>query len=129
MPFFGIHPEDPAAMISPFSSAISAGGLVFCSGQIGIDPKSRKLFSMDIEAQLTQAVENLGFVLETQGCTLDDTTRLNVYLLDLNDLRKVDDILVQYFTNRPSRTVLGVSALPSGAKVMLDVIALIPSRK
>ena len=114
----------PAA-IGPYSQAVQAGGFVFCSGQIPLDPESGTLIEGSIEVQTRRVLDNLRAVLEAAGCSTDDVVRTTIFLADLGDFAAVNAIYAEYFSEPyPSRSTVGVASLPRGAKVEIDAIAL-----
>lgn len=114
--------------VGPYSQAIVAGGFVFASGQIPLDPASGKLVEGDIEAQAARVLDNLSKVLEAAGSSLDHVVRASVYLADLADFPRVNAVYARYFTAdpKPARTTVQVAALPLGAQVEIDAIATLP---
>ena len=111
--------------VGPYSQAIVAGGFVFASGQIPLDPASGKLVEGDIEAQTARVLDNLSKVLEAAGSSLDHVVRTSVYLVDLAVFPRVNAVYARYFTAdpKPARTTVQVAALPLGAQVEIDAIA------
>jgi 2-iminobutanoate/2-iminopropanoate deaminase len=113
----------PAA-IGPYSQAIDAGGFVFLSGQVPIDPKTGELVKGDISVQTDRALDNLGAVLEAAGCAFGDVVKTTIYLVDLGDFQAVNTTYGKRFTAAPpARATVQVSALPKGARVEIDAIA------
>jgi 2-iminobutanoate/2-iminopropanoate deaminase len=113
----------PAA-IGPYSQAIAAGDLVFCSGQIGLDPASGTLVPGGVAAETERVLESLEAVLGAAGCGLADVVRTTVYLVDLADFPVVNELYAKAFpAPHPSRSTVGVAALPRGARVEIDAIA------
>ncbi|MFA5312989.1 MAG: Rid family detoxifying hydrolase [Methanomassiliicoccales archaeon] len=110
--------------VGPYSQAIVANGLVFCSGQIGIDPATGKLAEGGIENETEQVLENLQNVLAAAGSSLDEALRCTIYVTDMSNFQKVNAIYGKRFrSNPPARTTVGVLALPMKALVEIDVIA------
>jgi 2-iminobutanoate/2-iminopropanoate deaminase len=111
--------------VGPYSQAIVAGGFVFASGQIPLDPASGKLVEGDIEAQTARVLDNLRAVLEAAGSSLDRVVRASVYLVDLAVFPRMNAVYGRYFTAdpKPARTTVQVAALPLGAQVEIDAIA------
>ena len=111
--------------VGPYSQAIVAGGFVFASGQIPLDPASGKLVEGEIEAQTERVLDNLRAVLEAAGSSLDHVVRASVYLVDLSVFPRVNAVYARYFTAdpKPARTTVQVAALPLGARVEIDAIA------
>lgn len=115
----------PAA-IGPYSQAIVTGDLVFCSGQIGLDPVSGTLTGA-VEAQAERAMKNLAAVLDAAGCTFDDVVKTTIFLADVADFGAVNAIYARHMPDPPpARSTVGVGALPKGALVEIDMIARRP---
>jgi 2-iminobutanoate/2-iminopropanoate deaminase len=112
--------------IGPYSQAIRAGGFLFCSGQIPLDPSSGELVKQDAPGQARRCLENLAAVCEAAGASLSDAVRLTVYLTDMNDFARVNEVYADFFdADPPARVAIAVAALPKGADVEIDaVIAL-----
>jgi 2-iminobutanoate/2-iminopropanoate deaminase len=119
-----IYTEDAPEPVGPYAQAKRVGDFVFCSGQIPIDPKLGKLVTGDIEAEATQVLENLKAVLEKAGASLETAVKVTIYLTDLKDFEKVNAVYKDYFTTKPSRSTVQVAALPKGAHIEMDVIAV-----
>jgi len=111
--------------IGPYSQGIKAGALVFCSGQIPMDPATGEIVSGGIGEQTKQVMDNLMVVLMTGGCSFDDVVKATVYLTDLNDFDAMNEVYGSFFGDAPpARATVQVSALPKGARVEIDLIAL-----
>lgn len=116
-------PKAPAA-VGPYVHAVEANGLIFTSGQIGLIPESGEL-QEGIEAQTHQVFKNLQAVLEAADSDLDHAVKTSVFLDDINDFAKVNEIYAQYFTGEtPARSCVQVAKLPKGALVEIEVIAV-----
>ena len=114
----------PAA-IGPYSQAVAAGNTVYLSGQIGLDPATMQMVE-GIDAQIVRVFENLKAVSEAAGATLDDAVRVTIYLTDLANFSKVNEVMVRYFTAPyPARAAVGVKALPRDALVEADAVLVI----
>lgn len=117
--------EAPRA-IGPYSQAIVAGGLVFCSGQIPLDPATGQLVVGDVEVQTARVMDNLAAVLKAAGSSLGQVVRTTIYLQDLGDFAKVNAVYGKYFEAAPpARATVQVAALPRGAAVEIDAIAVV----
>ena len=115
------------APVGPYNQAIKAGGMLFCSGQIPLDPNTGVMVGDgDVEAETRQVLSNLEAVLRAAGCTPQQVVRTTVFLLDLADFAKVNAIYAELFGQgvAPARACVQVAALPKGAKVEIDCIAL-----
>jgi 2-iminobutanoate/2-iminopropanoate deaminase len=109
--------------IGPYSQAIKAGGFVFCSGQIAIDPKTNEFKPGTIIEETTRVIENLKAVLEQANSGLEKTIKVTVYLLNIDNFTEMNKVYEKYFLNKPARSTIEVSKLPKGAKVEIDAIA------
>ncbi|MEB3320986.1 MAG: Rid family detoxifying hydrolase [Cyanobium sp.] len=117
------------APVGPYNQAVSAGGLLFCSGQIALDPASGALVGAgDVEAETRQVLANLTAVLAQAGLTPAAVVRTTVFLVDLADFAAVNAIYADTFSGgvAPARACVQVAALPKGARVEIDCIALLP---
>jgi 2-iminobutanoate/2-iminopropanoate deaminase len=115
------------APVGPYNQAVKAGGMVFCSGQIPLDPSTGVMVGDgDVEAETHQVLSNLEAVLRAAGCTPQQVVRTTVFLLDLADFAKVNAIYAELFGQgvAPARACVQVAARPKGAKVEIDCIAL-----
>jgi 2-iminobutanoate/2-iminopropanoate deaminase len=115
----------PAA-IGPYSQAVRAGGLLFCSGQIPLDPSTGKMVDGGIEAQVERVLRNLEAVLTAGGATLGSVVKTTVYLVDLEDFPVMNGIYGKFFPeDPPARVTVQVARLPAGARVEIDAIATV----
>jgi 2-iminobutanoate/2-iminopropanoate deaminase len=116
--------EAPAA-IGPYAQAVRAGQFVFLSGQIPLDPATGQLVPGDIVAQAERVMKNLGAVLAAAALDFTDVVRTTIYLVDLADFAKVNETYGKFFPSPyPARSTVQVAALPRGARVEIDAIAL-----
>lgn len=123
-----IQTADAPAAIGPYSQAIAAGGMLYVSGQIPLDPVSGALLDGDTAAQARLVLSNLEAILKAGGCTFGDVVRSTIFLIDLGDFAAVNAVYAEKFTAPfPARVTIQVAALPRGSKVEIDAIALIPS--
>ena len=115
--------EAPQA-IGPYSQAVEAGGFVFVSGQIPLDPASGILIQGDIKEQTRRVMENAGKILSAAGCSMADVVKTTIYLKDMNDFGAVNEVYGGYFTSDPpARATVEVARLPKEAVVEMDFIA------
>ena len=112
--------------IGPYSQAVSEGGFLFLSGQIPLDPATGEMVSGDIETQAARVLENLKAILEAAGGGLGSVVRTTVFLVDLGEFGRMNEVYARYFpADPPARSTVQVSALPRGARVEIDAIAWI----
>ena len=110
--------------IGPYSQAIKINKMVFLSGQIAIDPKTQQFIDGDIETQTRRVLDNLKSVVEASGSSLENVVKTTIYLTDMNDFSKVNEIYATYFSSgKPARSTVCVAALPKNARVEIDAIA------
>ena len=116
--------EAPGA-IGPYSQAVRSGNLVFCSGQIPLDPKSGQIVSGDIATQTRRVLDNIAAVLRAAGLTFDNVVKTTVFLADLGDFQAMNEVYGSYFKQvPPTRSTVQVSGLPKGAKIEVEAIAV-----
>jgi len=114
----------PAA-VGPYSQAVSAGDLLFCAGQIPLDPASGALVAGDISAQTTRVLENVAAVLRANGMTFTDVVKSTVFMTDLSEFAAMNAVYAKFFTEPfPARSTVQVAALPKGASVEIEVVAM-----
>ncbi len=112
--------------IGPYSQAVRIGSLLFCSGQIPLDPATGELVTGDIAAQTRQVFANLGAVLAEAGASFDHVARTTVYLADMNDFAAMNEVYATFFTSpAPARSTIQAAGLPKNARVEIDVIAVL----
>jgi 2-iminobutanoate/2-iminopropanoate deaminase len=112
--------------IGPYSPAIRAGGFVFCSGQIALDPASGQLVGADVAEQTRQVLRNLAAVLRAAGASLDHVVKTTVYLADFNDFAAMNTAYGEFFSGpAPARSTIQAARLPRDARVEIDAIALL----
>ncbi|MGH8183105.1 MAG: RidA family protein [Rhodanobacteraceae bacterium] len=125
MPRTPIHSDAAPKAIGPYSQAVRAGNTLYLSGQTPLDPAIGKLVGGGIEEQATQVFENLKAVLAAAGASFDDVVRVAIYMTDLGNFAKVNEVMKRYCREPfPARSTIGVAALPLGAVVEIDVIAV-----
>lgn len=117
----------PAA-VGPYVHAVRAGGMLYCSGQIPLDPESGELVGATPAEQARRCLENLGAVCAAAGASLGDAVRVTVYLTDMSAFAEVNDVYASFFdAEPPARVAIGVSALPRDAQVEVDAVVMLPS--
>ena len=111
--------------IGPYAQAIKTGNMLFCSGQISINPKTKELELADIKQQTGRVLKNLKAVIEEAGFKMDEVVKTTVYLTDIRDFSGMNKIYAQFFEKaKPARATVAVKSLPKGAKVEIDAIAV-----
>jgi len=121
-----VHTPAAPEAIGPYSQAILSGGLVFCSGQIAIDPETKRLIDGDATAQTRQVMQNLGAVLDAAGASFASVLKTTIYLAQMDDFAAVNAVYGEAFDEvPPARATVAVAALPLGACVEIDVIAFV----
>lgn len=121
-----IATNDAPKAIGPYSQAVRAGNTIYASGQIPLDPATGNLVEGDFTASARRVFENLKAVLKQGGAEFKHVTKATVYLLDLANFQTLNTIYAEYFgDHKPARTTVGVSQLPKGAVVEIDVIAVV----
>ena len=126
MPRIAIHTDQAPAAIGPYSQAVRAGGTVYLSGQIPLDPATGELVAGDIQAQARRAFDNLRAVCEAAGGSLEQVARLGLYVTDLADFAAVNAVMAEYFdAPYPARSTIQVSALPKAAAFEVDAVLVL----
>ncbi|QDG54185.1 RidA family protein [Persicimonas caeni] len=116
--------------IGPYSQAVGFNGLLFCSGQIAIDPETDEIIDGGVEAQTARVMANLSAVLDARGLDFSHVIRTTIYLKNMTDFDKVNDIYGRFFdSNPPARATVEVSRLPKDVLVEIDMIAAVPEPK
>ena len=120
-----IQTEKAPAAIGPYSQAIIAGNVLYTSGQIPLDPETGRLCGETIEAQTEQVLKNLDAILRAAGSGPEKTVKTTCFLKNINDFAAFNEIYGKYFTNKPARSCVDVSALPKNALVEMEAVALL----
>ncbi len=121
-----ITTEKAPAAIGPYSQAVKYGNLIFTSGALGIDPATGAFVEGGIQAQTRQCLENLKAILEASGSSLRNVIKATVFIKDMNDFPKINEIYGQYFTEeQPGRSCVEVARLPKDGLIEIEVIAYI----
>ncbi len=120
-----ISTSDAPQAIGPYSQAVTSGNMVFCSGQVPLDPATMKLIEGDIAAQTRQVFKNLEAVLAAAGATLNDVVKTTVFLQDMGDFPAMNAVYgVCFGDHKPARATVEVAKLPLGARVEIEVTAI-----
>ena len=120
-----IETKNAPAAIGPYSQAIVIGDLVYTSGQIPINPASGQIETNDIKSQAEQVIGNLSAVLDVAGSSLEDAVKTTCFLANMKDFADFNEVYAKYFTGKPARSCVEVSALPKGALVEIEIIAAV----
>ena len=111
--------------VGPYSQGIATDGLVFCSGQIGLEPATGELVTGGVEAQCERAIRNLEAVLDAAGANLADVVKTTIFLVDIDDFATVNATYGRFFPDPPpARSTFAVAALPKGARIEIEAIAV-----
>lgn len=125
MPKSVVRTSNAPEAIGPYSQAITANGFVFCSGQVPLDPESGELVRGSIEDQTRRCLTNLEAVLDAAGAGLADVVKVTAYLTDMGDFPAFNEVYGTFFRgDAPARATVGVAALPKGARVEVECLAL-----
>lgn len=120
-----ISTENAPGAIGPYSQAVKTGNMVFCSGQIPIDPATGEFVSNDVAEQTRQVLKNLSAVLEAAGTDLSNVVKTTVFLADMNDFTAMNEIYTEFFSeNKPARATVQAARLPRDARVEIECIAI-----
>ena len=119
-----IQTEQAPAALGPYSQAIRIGDFLYTSGQIALDPESGIFLSGEIEEETEQTLKNISAILQAGGVNFENVIKTTVYLSDLNDFTRMNQVYEKYFSkNKPARACVQVAALPKGARIEIDAIA------
>ncbi len=119
-----IRPTKSPAAVGPYNHAVRVGDLLFCAGQIPIDPASGNLVPGDIKSQTERVLENVKAILDDQKLTFGNVVKSTVFLTNLSDFAGMNEVYAKYFTRDfPARSTIQVAALPKGAAVEIEVVA------
>lgn len=122
-----VQTEHAPAAIGPYSQAIKAGGFVFVSGQIPIDPQTGEFVSGGVAEQTDRVLKNLSAVLEASGSSLEQVVKTTVFLADMKDFGAMNEVYARFFTAEPpARATVAAAGLPRDARVEIEAVALVP---
>ena len=120
-----VSTSDAPAAIGPYSQAIRSGPLLFCAGQIPLDPATGQIVPGDIAAQTKRVLENIAAILKAEHLGFDHVVKTTIFLSSMNDFQAVNEVYATYFReNPPARSTVAVAGLPKGASVEIEVIAM-----
>lgn len=120
-----IHTEKAPAAIGPYSQGVIAGGFLFASGQIPIDPATGEIHGGDIAAQAEQVMKNIGALLEAAGTDYQNVVKTSCFLADMGDFAAFNEVYAKYFTEKPARSCVAVKTLPKNVLCEVEVIAAV----
>ena len=120
-----IYTEKAPAAVGPYSQAVVINGLVYTSGQIALDPTTGELVGTTIEAQAEQAIKNLGEILKAAGSDFSKVVKTTCFLAHISDFAVFNSIYEKYFVSKPARSCFEVAALPKGALVEIEAVAVV----
>lgn len=118
-----IYTKNAPDAIGPYSQAIFCGGILFCSGQIAINPEDNTFIGGDITQQAIQIMKNIKGVLNEAGLDFEDVVKTTCFLADMSDFASFNEIYGKYFTSKPARSCIAAKELPKGALAEVEVIA------
>jgi 2-iminobutanoate/2-iminopropanoate deaminase len=121
-----IHTDDAPAAIGPYSQAVAVNGMLYTSGQIGLDPRTGEMVE-GFEAQTKQVLKNLTAVLKAAGCTWNDVVKAGIFVEDMGNFPRLNELYgEQLGDHRPARSTVAVRTLPKNALVEIDLVAVVP---
>ncbi len=125
-----VHTDKAPAAVGPYSQAVKIGELVYTAGQIALDPATGQMVEGDVQAQTEQALQNLRAVLKAAGSSLKNVVKTTVFLQDMGDFKAMNEVYGRYFDKKPpARSAVQVAALPLGAQVEIEAVALVKKKK
>ncbi len=120
-----IATQNAPSAIGPYSQAVAVSNMLYTSGQIAIDPQSNQFIGGDIAAQTERVMKNLLAVLEAAGTSPENVVKTTCFLADINDFAAFNEVYGKYFTSKPARSCVAVAALPKGALVEVEAVAIL----
>jgi 2-iminobutanoate/2-iminopropanoate deaminase len=125
-----VHTENAPAVVGPYSQAVKIGELVYTAGQIALNPATGQMVEGDVQAQTEQVLKNLHAVLKAAGSSLKNVVKVTVFLQDMGDFKAMNEVYGRYFDKKPpARSAVQVAALPLGAQVEIEAVALVKKKK
>lgn len=119
-----ISSDKAPAAIGPYSQAVQAGNMLFCSGQIALDPATGEMLQGDVVKQAERVMENIAAVLAAAGVGFDDVVKTTIFLVEMGDFAAVNEVYGRYFSShKPARSTVAVKSLPRGALVEIETVA------
>ena len=123
-----IHTDNAPAAVGPYSQAVAAGGMLYTSGQIALDPVTGEMVGQDIREQAEQVMKNLMAVLTAAGTGPENVVKTLCFLTDMGDFAAFNEVYARYFTGKPARSCVGVQSLPKGALCEVEAVAVIEEK-
>ena len=120
-----IHTDQAPAAVGPYSQAIEAGGVLYCSGQIAINPAEGKIVATTIEEQAEQCCKNVEAVLKEAGTDMNHVVKTTCFLAEIADFKAFNEVYAKYFISKPARSCVAVKDLPAGALCEVEVTAVL----
>jgi 2-iminobutanoate/2-iminopropanoate deaminase len=122
--------DDAPKAIGPYAQGVVANGLLFTAGQVPFDPATMKIVEGDIAVQTARVLDNLEAVLRGAGCAFGNVVKTTVFLSDLADFAEMNRVYAERFgAHRPARSTVQVAKLPAGARIEIDLVAVVPKRR
>ena len=119
-----ISSDQAPAAIGPYSQAVCAGNMIFCSGQIALDPSTGEMVQGDVVMQTERVMANIAAVLSASGAGFDNVVKTTIFLVEMGDFAAVNEVYGRYFSNhKPARSTVAVKSLPRGALVEIETVA------
>ncbi|MBX3039911.1 MAG: RidA family protein [Bdellovibrionaceae bacterium] len=119
-----IATQDAPAAIGPYSQAVQIGPMLYCSGQIAIDPQTNEVLRVDVKAQTEQVMKNIKAVLGAAGMDFSHVVKTTIFVTDMNDFATVNEVYGKHFVGEPpARSTVAAAALPKGVNVEIEVVA------
>ena len=119
-----ISSDQAPAAIGPYSQAVCAGNMIFCSGQIALDPSTGEMVQGDVVMQTERVMANIAAVLAASGAGFDDVVKTTIFLVEMGDFAAVNEVYGRFFSNhKPARSTVAVKSLPRGALVEIETVA------
>jgi len=118
--------EKAPAAVGPYSQGVKGGNTIYVSGQLPINPATGELVTGDIQKATRQSLDNVKAILESVGATLENVVKVSVFVADINDFGKINEVYAEYFSNhKPARSLVQVAALPKGGDIEIEAIAVL----
>lgn len=123
-----IHTDNAPAAVGPYSQAIAAGGMLYLSGQIGINPAAGRIEATDIAGQAEQCCQNIEAVLKEAGTDMEHVVKTTCFLANIGDFKPFNEVYEKHFVSKPARSCVAVKDIPAGALCEIEAIAKLPKK-